>query len=100
MRRNDKILIVVILLAVGIMWAWMYGHRERGGYVVVSVDGEEYGKYSLEEEQMGEIGETNRLEITDGGAKMVHADCPDRAGMHPVSGTGDRGINRCDVSVL
>ena len=44
MRRNDKILIVVILLAVGIMWAWMYGHRERGGYVVVSVDGGEYGK--------------------------------------------------------
>ena len=78
MRRNDEILIVVILLAVGIMWAWMYGHRERGGYVVVSVDGEEYGKYSLEEEQMVEIGETNRLEITDGGAKMVHADCPDQ----------------------
>lgn len=78
MKKNDKILIVVILLAVGIIWAWMYGHRERGGYVVVSVNGEEYGKYSLEEEQVVEIGETNRLEIRDGGAKMVYADCPDQ----------------------
>ena len=100
MRRNDKILIVVILLAVGIMWAWMYGHRERGGYVVVSVDGEEYGKYSLEEEQMVEIGETNRLEITDGGAKMVHADCPDRPGMYSACGERNRYDNRRDVSVL
>ncbi len=78
MKKNDKILIVVILLAVGMIWAWTYGHRERGAYVVVSVNGEEYGRYSLEEEQVVEIGGTNRLEIVDGGARMVWADCPDQ----------------------
>lgn len=78
MKKNDKILIVAILLAVCICGAWIYGRQTKGAYVLVCVDGEEYGTYPLSEEQVIEIGDTNQLEISEGKAKMVSAKCPDQ----------------------
>jgi len=49
--------------------------------VVIKVDGEVYGRYSLDEDQVVEIEEGdfyNRVRIEDGKAYMEEADCPDR----------------------
>ena len=48
--------------------------------VVIKVDGEVYGRYSLDEDQVVEIEEGdfyNRVRIEDGKAYMEEADCPD-----------------------
>lgn len=48
--------------------------------VVIKVDGEVYGRYSLEEDQVIEVQEGdfyNRVRIEDGKAYMEEADCPD-----------------------
>ena len=48
--------------------------------VVIKVDGEVYGRYSLDEDQVVEVQEGdfyNRVRIEDGKAYMEEADCPD-----------------------
>ena len=48
--------------------------------VVVTVDGEVYGRYSLSEDQMIEVEKEdfyNRIRIEDGVAYMEEANCPD-----------------------
>lgn len=48
--------------------------------VVIKVDGEVYGRYSLDEDQVIEVQEGdfyNRVRIEDGKAYMEEADCPD-----------------------
>ena len=58
-----------------------------GGTVIITVAGEEYGRFPLDEDaeipiknQVGVV--TNTLMITDGAAKMTAADCPDKLCMH------------------
>lgn len=79
MKINDLILAAaVILLAGGILVFQMF--RQSGGEAraVVTVDGESYGAYSLDEDQTIDINGTNRLVIEDGRARMEEADCPDQ----------------------
>lgn len=82
MKKNDWILAAAVLLAALAGFGFMRWNQARGHYVVVSVDGEEYGTYDLEEDQVVEIGETNRLEIKNGKASMTEADCPDQICVH------------------
>lgn len=67
-----------ILIFSLILWAAMTALR-RGdyGYIRITVDGREYGVYSLAEDQVISIGSTNVCEIRNGEVKMVEADCPD-----------------------
>lgn len=78
MKKNEWILVLGILVLVVLSGAFLYGRRTSGAWVTVQVDGEEYGRYKLSEDQVVEIGETNRLEIKDGKASMIYADCPDQ----------------------
>lgn len=48
----------------------------------ITVDGEEYGTYNLDEDQVISIGDTNVCEIRDGKAAMTEATCPDKLCMH------------------
>jgi hypothetical protein len=41
------------------------------------VDGKEFGTYSLGEDQVIEINDTNTCEIKDGEVRMTKATCPD-----------------------
>lgn len=85
--KNDFIFITVLfLVAVGI---WIFGNRvltKQGSYVQVRVDGEIYGTYELDEEQTIDIKikekTTNILQIEDGKADMMSADCPDQLCVH------------------
>ena len=85
MKKSDKILAAVVLVLAAVSGIWLYVSQTTGHYVVVEVDGEEYGSYDLSEEQIVEIGETNRLEIKDGKASMISADCPDQLCVHMTS---------------
>ena len=77
MKKNDWLLAAGILLAVCLSGILLYGNRAAGNYVLIQVDGAEYGRYSLEEDQVVEINGTNRLEIQGGEAFMTWGDCPE-----------------------
>ena len=47
------------------------------GSIRITVDGKEYGTYSLAKNQTIKINDTNVCEIKDGQARMISAQCPD-----------------------
>ena len=77
-HRNDLILILLPLLAAGLLFLLL---RPGGGgqYVLVTVDGQEVGRYPLGEDRTVTIGEEdyNILEIRDGAAAVTDANCGD-----------------------
>lgn len=78
-ERNDRILIVgIIICAVLLTVVSLLKGGNIGTTVVVSVDGEEYGRYSLLREQVVQIGDTNTLIIHNHEADMLFAECPDQ----------------------
>ena len=79
MKKNDFILIIAILLVAGAVFLGYHNFQQQGpGFVKVTVDGELYGTYSLEENREIEINDTNHLLIQDGQADVTWADCPDK----------------------
>ena len=81
MKKKDIILLAAVLAAAAIAGLILLALRtEDGSCVTVTVDGEIYGTYSLNEDQTVEIQTeygTNILEIKDGAAAMIEASCPD-----------------------
>ena len=78
-ERNDRILIVAIIgIAILLGMFFLLKEKGTGTTVVVSVDGEEYGRYSLLKEQVVQIGGTNTLVIHNHEADMLFAECPDQ----------------------
>lgn len=80
--KKDLVLILVIVIAAAAVWIGY--HLLNGGdgtQVRITVDGEEYGVYYLDEDQTIEIETdgvvTNTLVIEDGKADMIEANCPD-----------------------
>lgn len=78
MKKNDWILAVLVLVTAGILGMGYFLGRSEGKQVVITVDGEEVGTYSLEEEQQIMLGESNCFQIQDRTVKMIWADCPDQ----------------------
>ena len=78
MKKKEIAFIAGILIFALVLWAGMYLLR-RGNYgtVRITINGEEYGTYSLSKDQIISIGDTNVCEIRDGQVKMIEADCPD-----------------------
>ena len=82
MKRNDWILATAVLLAAGVLGAYLLLGRQTGSYVMISKDNEEIGTYSLKDDRVIDVGEGNRLEIKDGAVHMLYADCPDQICVH------------------
>lgn len=95
MKKNDWMLAAGLLLIACLSGAFLYGTRSGGASVVVRVDGKEYGRYSLQEDQTVEINGTNRLQITDGKAVMIYGDCPDQICVHTASVSSVREVIVC-----
>ncbi len=95
--RNDVIFIVALLLVVSALGLCFYLFRGEGDMVVVTVDGKEFGRYSLAEDVTVEIRtgaqgeELNLLVIKDGQAYVETATCPDGicAGHKPIKRDGE-----------
>lgn len=81
--RNDILLIAAVLLMAVIGMVYLFGFRQVGNTVTVTVDGKVYGTYPLSHniEQDIVTGDTNnqhnRLIIRDGKAFVESASCPD-----------------------
>lgn len=83
-KKNDIILLVVLLLIAGgsfLAYWLMSGEVGENGKIVISIEGETFGSYSLNKNQTisipGRLGD-NVLSIKDGYAKMESAECPDQ----------------------
>lgn len=95
--RNDVIFIAALLLVVSLCGLCLYFFRGEGDKVIVTVDGKEFGTYSLAEEVRVEIRtgadatELNVLVIRDGQAHVETATCPDGicAGHKPIKREGE-----------
>ena len=85
-KRDLVLLGVLLIILLIIFFAFRAAHKSPGGTVKICVNGEEFGTYSLEEEQTIPIRSgdevTNYLEIKDGYANMTEANCPDKLCVH------------------
>ena len=84
MNKKDICLILVFLLIAGFIYLFTR-NGEVGNQVRITLDGKEYGTYSLAENQevlvQTEYG-CNIVQIQDGMVFMKDADCPDKYCIH------------------
>ncbi len=83
MRKNDKILIGILLGITLILFFGLYFAKQNtvNGEAVVLIEGKEFGRYSLAEDRVVEIPGlcgVNVLTIENGEAWMSEAVCPDK----------------------
>ena len=78
LKKKETALIALLGASALLLWGGL-GIREKnkGEMIHITVDGEEYGTWSLSKNETIEIGETNVCEIKDGKGRMIKADCPD-----------------------
>ncbi len=105
---HDLILVAVCLFVSLGLWLGVTLWKKPGEIAVVSVDGEEIGRFSLSEDRE-EVIETkngkNILIIKDGKADMTEASCPDGlcVRQRAVSKTGETIVclpNRVTVTII
>ena len=78
MKKKETIFIASILVIAGILWLGFRISGQRSHNTIrITVDGKEFGTYSLSKDQVIHIGDTNVCEIKDGQARMISAQCPD-----------------------
>lgn len=81
-KKNDLILIISLLLFALLFLLVILGRGEKGGVVLVSVNGEVNKEFNLSEEISYRInigdGRYNMLIIKDGYAYISEASCPDK----------------------
>lgn len=90
MKKKEILLIGSVLAAALLLWAGMSIFRKPQNTIRITVDGKEYGVYSLSDNQTISINDTNVCEIRDGKAKMISATCPDHLCLEqkPVDASG------------
>ena len=78
LKKKEIIFIGGILVVALGLWGGM-SLADKGAHasIRITVDGEEYGTYSLSRDQAIKINDTNVCEIKDGKVRMISAECPD-----------------------
>lgn len=88
MKKNDVILIGVILVLAVAGLLYMKMSQTTGDMVIVTVDGQVYKELPLGKDTTVEIegvNGTNLLQIKDGYADIIEASCPDEVCVHAKS---------------
>lgn len=86
--KFDLLLIGALLIVglAGLLFVTMYTHKRNGSTVQILTAGKVYGTYDLTNEKEVPIiidgTVTNTLQIANGKAKMIKADCPDKLCLH------------------
>lgn len=84
MKKNDVVLIVVILAIAAGLFFMIQKNKSKAepDWVVVSVGSNEYARYPLNKDETYELkvheGEVNILQVKDGVATMIEANCSDQ----------------------
>lgn len=97
MRKNDIIIIAGIGILALTLIALLTFHQKEGAKVLVSVDGKVIKELDLHKDQefLIETGEDkNILQIKDGYATMIEANCPDLLCVH------QKGISKEGESII
>lgn len=83
MKKKEKYFILGILVLAIVLWISM-SYFQKGSHqtIRITVDGEEFGTYSLAKDQIIKINDTNVCEIKDGSVRMTWANCPDHLCIH------------------
>ena len=72
------IFIAGILILAGVLWlGFQIAGKRSHNMIRITVDGKEFGTYSLSQDRVIHIGDTNVCEIKDGKVTMIEATCPD-----------------------
>lgn len=87
MKKNDLLLLGgVLLLALICLGGYHLLHRDTGELVEITIDDTIYRTIPLQTDITFDIPSqgkhTNRLEIKDGYANIIDADCPDKLCVH------------------
>lgn len=85
-EKKDLILICSVLVLAAAFWlipraVGIFGNS-KAQKLRITVSGKEYGVYSLDEDQVIKIGDTNVCEIKDKKVTMISAECPDQLCIH------------------
>lgn len=86
MKKKDLILICSVLVLAAAFWlipraVGIFGNS-KAQKLRITVSGKEYGVYSLDEDQVIKIGDTNVCEIKDKKVTMISTECPDQLCIH------------------
>lgn len=98
MKKNDIILIGIIAIVGMIGLLYISLSKTAGDKVVVTVDGEVYKELPLNKDATftieGVNGGTNILQIKDGIADIIEANCPDKlcVNQHEIENNGESQI--------
>ena len=92
MKKKELIFVAVVLFVAAAVWIGtrvMQGNEDYGS-IEITINGELYGTYSLGEDQVIAINDTNVCEIKDKKAVMIEANCPDHLCMSqaPIDANG------------
>lgn len=103
MKKKDIILILSLLVIFCLIFLLNF-LRKDGQIVEITVNGNVYGNFPIEENSEIDIEGSNTLIIKDGEAYMKSADCPDKLCVksRPIKKKGEQIIclpNRVIVSV-
>lgn len=83
MKKKDMLLALGVLALALAVWMFIQFFLPKDNQRIrITVDGELYGEYSLNEDQEIAIGETNICRIKDGKVTMIEATCPDKLCVH------------------
>ncbi len=95
--RNDIIYLSILSVIMVLIYIFLFLIQKEGDKVVIKVDGEVYGEYSLRKEQEITISTkdtNNTIVISDGCVNMQEASCPDKICMH------QKGISKDKESIV
>lgn len=92
MKKKDGILIGIIFTLALVIWmAFRLFWPVPGDVLRITIDGELYGQYDLNKDQIIRINDTNICQIQDQTATMIQADCPDHLCMKQKAIKRDQG---------
>lgn len=96
LKKKEKYFILGILVLAIVLWISM-SYFQKGSHqtIRITVDGEEFGTYSLAKDQIIKINDTNVCEIKDGSVRMTWANCPDQLCIHQRAVDENGGIIVC-----
>jgi len=90
MIKKKEIIIIAVMILISVAAVFIMRSSMGGSKILVTLDGQTYGEYSLRKNQEIEIVTDygrNLLIIEDGKADMTEATCPDKicVDMNPIS---------------
>ena len=77
-NKSEKLVVLVVIILLVVMATVVYFMNKDEVKVVITLDGNIYGEYALDDDRIININDANIVEIKDGEVRMKEAVCPNR----------------------